>query len=244
MFAGSFAAGALGAMVGLVLGTLRLPLVVLLADTPSAAAGTNIAISAASAAAGAAGHVAAGRVSWRMVAWMGPPSVAGAAVGALLGHRVPEAALFVAISAVLAWNGLELILRPFRERAAADEGGGAAAAVGFGFAIGLLGGAIGVILGTLRMPVLLRALRLTAHRAVGTNLVVGAGLGIVGFAAHALRLEVEWGLLGAGLAGALPGGWIGARATGLLSETALRRAIGGALVVVAVAFLVQAVLRL
>ena len=39
-------------MLGLVLGTLRLPLIVAVAGSPLAAAGTNIAISAASAGAG------------------------------------------------------------------------------------------------------------------------------------------------------------------------------------------------
>jgi uncharacterized membrane protein YfcA len=154
---------------------------------------------------------------------------------------VPEGALLGAIAAVLAWNGVDLLVRPFRERPAADPR--ALPAVVFGFVIGLLGGAIGVILGTLRMPALLRAVGLSAHRAVGTNLVVGVALGLFGFAAHALRLEVEWDLLAAGLVGALPGGWLGARFTGRLSEGTLRRAIGVALLVIAAAFAVEAIVR-
>jgi uncharacterized membrane protein YfcA len=102
---------------------------------------------------------------------------------------------------------------------------------------------VGVILGTLRMPALLRSVGLTAHRAVGTNLVVGFALGVAGFAAHALRPEVEWDLLAAGLAGALPGAWLGARATGRFSDRALRRAIGVALIAVALAFAVEVVVR-
>jgi uncharacterized membrane protein YfcA len=95
----------------------------------------------------------------------------------------------------------------------------------------------------LRMPALLRSVGLDTRRAVGTNLVVGFFLGVAGFAAHALRLEVEWGLLAAGLAGALPGAWLGARVTGRISETQLRRAIGVALVAIAVAFAVEALVR-
>ncbi len=49
-FAGSFVAGYVGSMLGLVLGTLRLPLIVAISGNPLAAAGTNIAISAAAAA--------------------------------------------------------------------------------------------------------------------------------------------------------------------------------------------------
>jgi uncharacterized membrane protein YfcA len=115
-------------------------------------------------------------------------------------------------------------------------------AVVLGFAIGVIGGAIGVILGTLRMPALLRSVGLDARRAVGTNLVVGFLLGLFGFAAHALRLEVDWGLLAAGLAGAMPGAWLGARLTGRLGEQTLRRALGVALLAIAVAFAVEAAL--
>ena len=237
-FAASFVAGYLGSAVGLVLGTLRLPAILLLAGDASAAAGTNIAISAASAASGGLRHAREARVDWRIVAWMGPPSIAGAVAGALLGGSLPERLLFGGIAAVLAWNGVELVFRPVRERPRTEPR--IAPAVGFGFLIGLLGGALGVILGTLRMPALLGVVGMRAHSAVGTNLVVGFLLGLAGFAAHAAQLDVAWGLLAAGLAGVLPGAWLGARVTGLLSEEALRRAIGIALLAVAVALAAEA----
>jgi uncharacterized membrane protein YfcA len=61
-------AGYLGSMLGLVLGTLRLPLVLVVSGDAATAAGTNIAISAASAATGGIQHARAGRVDWRVVA--------------------------------------------------------------------------------------------------------------------------------------------------------------------------------
>ena len=220
------------------LGTLRLPAMLVAAGDPSAAAGTNIAISAAAAATGGYQHARAGRVDWRVVKWMAPASVAGAIIGALTGHLVPERALFAAISAVLLWSGVDLLVAPFRARPSPQPALWPAAISGF--AIGLIGGALGVILGTLRMPALLRAVGLDARRAVGTNLIVGFFLGVAGFAAHAFRLEVEWDLLAAGLLGALPGAWLGARVTGRISELQLRRAIGVALLVIAAAFAVEA----
>jgi uncharacterized membrane protein YfcA len=228
-------------VVGLVLGTLRLPAILLLSGDASSAAGTNIAISAAAAGSGGYGHARAGRVDWRVVAWMAPASVVGAVAGALLGHLVPTRALLAVIAVVLAWNGVDLLFNPVRGKPAAQPRLVSAAV--FGLGIGLIGGAVGVILGTLRMPALLRSVGLTAHRAVGTNLVVGFALGVAGFAAHALRLEVEWDLLAAGLAGALPGAWLGARATGRFSDLALRRAIGIALIAVALVFAVEVVVR-
>jgi uncharacterized protein len=110
------------------------------------------------------------------------------------------------------------------------------------FLIGVLGGAVGVILGTLRMPALVRSVGLDVRRAAGTNLVVGFLLGIAGFATHAAGEGVDWTVLGAGLAGAIPGGWLGARATGHVSEDVLRLALGGVLVLVGVVFAVQALL--
>ncbi len=236
-FAASFVVGYLGAAVGLVLGTLRLPAILLVSGSPSTAAGTNIAISAAAAASGGWEHARAGRVDRRVVAWMAPPSIVGAVVGGLLGHRVPETLLLGGVAAVLAWNGVDLLFRPFTAALVAEPRVWPAA--GFGLAIGVVGGALGVILGTLRVPALLRAVGLDMHRAVGTNLVVGFFLGVFGFAAHAARLEVEWGVLAAGLAGAIPGARLGARATGRLSEDALRRVLGGALLAIAAAFAVE-----
>ena len=239
VLAGSFAAGFLGAAVGLVLGSLRLPAVLLASGSPAAAAGTNIAVSAAAALTGGLTHARAGRVSWRIVAWMTPPSVAGAFVGGYFAHALPGNALLAAISVVLAWNGLDLL---FGLRAAPATRRPRLAATVSGALIGLLGGAVGLILGTLRMPALIRSVGLSAHTAVGTNLVVGFFLGAAGFTAHLVRLEIEWQVLAVSLAGAVPGAWLGARYSGRLPERTLRRLIGAALLAVAVAIGVTAAL--
>ncbi len=173
---------------------------------------------------------------------MAPPSVAGAVVGALLADNVPTRALYAAIAAVLVWSAVDLAFRPVTPAPRARLRLGRAA--GSGAAIGALGGAIGVVLGTLRMPALIRAVGLDMRRAAGTNLVVGFMLGLGGFAAHAAALQVEWGLLAAGLAGAVPGAWLGARLTGVAPERTLRLALAAALAAVGVAFAVEAVLGL
>lgn len=224
--------------MGLVLGSLRLPALLLASGSPAAAAGANIAVSAAAALSGGIAHARAGRVDWRIVAWMAPPSVAGAFLGGYFGGLVPTDVLLLGVAVVLAVNGVDL-LRGGRTRTKAARRPRAFAAVA-GLVIGAVGGAVGLILGTLRLPALLRGVGMTPHRAAGTNLAVGFFLGVAGFAGHLARLEIEWVLLAAGLAGALPGAWLGARASGGLSPDALRRAIGLALVVVAAAIAVEA----
>ena len=222
------------------LGTLRLPLILLLASSPSSAAGTNIGISAASAAAGSVRHAREGRVSWPVVWWMLPPSIAGAFLGGYFGGDLPETALLAVAAGILAFNGVDLLVRPFHAKPRTRLR--VAPAVVGGLGVGALGGAIGVILGTMRMPVLLRGVGMTAAKAVGTNLVVGFAVGAVGLAAHAARLEVEWELLAVCAPAAVVGGWLGARVTGRLSELFIRRALGVALVAIAAALAVEAAL--
>jgi uncharacterized protein len=237
--AGSFVAGFLGSVVGLVLGSLRLPAVLLASGSTAAAAGTNIAVSAVAALTGGLVHARAGRVSWRIVAWMAPPSIVGAFIGGYVAHALPGRLLLAAIAIVLAWNGLDLLLQL---RAAPESRRPRFAAALSGGLIGLLGGAVGLILGTLRLPALIRSVGLPAHTAVGSNLVVGFLLGVAGFAGHLLRSEVEWAVLAFSLAGAIPGAWLGARYTGKLDEVALKRLIGVALLAVAGAIAVTAAL--
>jgi uncharacterized protein len=227
-------------MLGLVLGTLRLPLMVLATGNPLSAAGTNIGVSAAAAGSGAIRHAREGRVDWRVVAWTAPPSVVGAVAGALVADDVSESLLYGVIAVVLVWSGADLALRPIKPRPRKDLRLGRGA--GLSFLVGVVGGAVGVILGTLRMPALIRSVGLDVRRAAGTNLVVGFALGLAAFAVHAGAGRVDWEVLAAGLAGAIPGGWLGARATGRVSEDILRLALGVVLVAVGVAFAVQALL--
>ena len=99
-----------------------------------------------------------------------------------------------------------------------------------GALIGLLGGLVGLILGTLRMPALLRNVGETAQRAVGTNLAVGVCVGVAGVIGHAPE-GVDWDLLALGRRRLGPGAVLGARLTGRLSTEQLLRAIGALLVV-------------
>ena len=219
------------------LGSLRLPALLVAASSPAAAAGANIAVSTSAALTAGVTHARAGRVNWTIAAWMTPPSVAAAFLGGYFGGLVPERVLLAAIAVLLAWNGAQLLLELRTPR---RVGRPRLAAVLTGAAIGLIGGAVGLILGTLRMPALLGSIGLDAHRAVGTNLFVGFFLGLAGFAGHAARLEVDWTLLIVCVCATVPAAWIGARIAGRLSERALRRWIGAALLTVSVAIAVVA----
>ena len=256
-----FTVAVAGGAVGLVLGNIRLPAVLLVASSPAAGAGANIGISGAAAFAAAAAHIRAGRINWRLFAWMAPPSMAGALVGGLVSGAIPDTALLIVIGMTLVYFGVDILRKEARDakRRATAAGeppstGGEArstdgeapaehvdirAAVVSGALIGLLGGLVGLILGALRMPALLRWVGEVPHKAVGTNLAVGFWVGVAGVAGH-LPGGVDWTALGAGAAASVPGALLGARLTGRMNERQLLRAIGAVLVVAGAATAVQA----
>jgi uncharacterized membrane protein YfcA len=224
-----------GGAVGLVLGNIRLPVIILAASNPAAGAGANIGISGAAALTAALAHIRAGRIDWRLVAWLTPPSMAGAVVGGYLSGKVAKNAFLVTIGVVLLLMAVDLLRRrpPAEPRRMTP-----AETVLIGGGIGLLGGFVGLILGSLRLPALLRAGEPLA-KAIGTNVTVGFFVGGAGVVGH-LPGGVDWTLLAVGSAASVPGALLGSRLTGRLPEAQLKRAIAAILVVAAIAMFVQA----
>jgi uncharacterized membrane protein YfcA len=215
-----------------------LPVLVLAASSPAAGAGANIGVSALAALAAAVVHIRAGRIDWRLFAWMTPPSVVGAVAGGLLSGAIPGDALLLAIGITLLVFGVDL-LRPRQQPSERAAAASPKAAVVTGAAIGVLGGFVGLILGALRIGALLRFVGADSFRAVGTNVAVGFCLGVAGVLGH-LAGGVDWTLLGIGAAASVPGSLLGARLTGRLNEQQLLRAVGLILLVAGGAMIAQA----
>jgi uncharacterized protein len=228
-----------GGLVGLVLGNIRLPALLFVASAPAAAAGANIGISGVAAATASIAHLRAGRINWGLVGWMMPPSVAGAVAGGIASSYVPANALRIVIGAALLLFGFDL-LRPRRGRAPRVRPGEVdiPAAVLSAAIIGVLGGLIGLILGSLRMPALLRWVGERPERVIGTNFVVGIAVGAAGLVGH-LPGGIDWALFAVGSSASIPGALLGSRLTGRLSQHALLRAVGIVLLCAGTAAILQ-----
>jgi uncharacterized membrane protein YfcA len=240
----SFAVSFLGGIVGLVLGNLRLPVIVLVGTSATAAAGANVAISGAAASAAAYAHWKGGRLSWRLFAWMAPTSLLGAVIGGLVAGALPDRVLLGAISLVVLYGAVE-VARYRRPRGAGpvavpDRRDLLLHAALIGFGVGLLGGLVGLILGSLRLPALVKYAGVSPYAAVGTNAAVGAIVGVGGLIGH-LPGGIDWGILAVGAAAAVPAAYLGARFTGHLDEDQLLRAIAAVLVISGSAMAVQAI---
>ena len=91
----SFLVGVLGGFVGLALGTMRLPALLLLGLPPAPAAGTNILVSTLSALVRGYRQILEKLVNWPIVAWMGIPAVVGSFIGEFLARPLlPKVCLY------------------------------------------------------------------------------------------------------------------------------------------------------
>ncbi len=248
----SFAVALAGGVAGLVLGNLRLPLVLQFSTSASAGAGANVAISAASALTASIAHWRGGRIEWRLFWLMAPPSLLGGIAGGLISGLLPQQLLLALIAVVVLYGAIE-VGRRARHIAPDAEGstrsqsfphGGKKydrnVAIAIAFAVGVLGGLVGLILGTLRLPAMVRWLGTAPKAAVGTNAATGVVVGIGGLIGH-LAGGVDWNLLAAGCAGAVPGAYLGAHLTGRLDDQALLKTIAAILVVAGISLGIQAV---
>ena len=249
----SFGVGLLGGFVGLALGTMRLPAMLLIGMAAPIAGGTNILVSSLASLTGAIRHFREGRVDMRVVLFMGVPAFVGAFAGGFLSDVVDSRWLVFGAGALVGWQGIEFFIMARNRRRSEAEGGdqhlfGAdlvgspgvftrnriAAEAGIGLGVGLLGGAVGLILGSIRLPALIRILKIDPRIAAGTNLFIGFFLGALGFVGHAVQGEVDYPLLACMGATAMIGSYLGAKYTGRASLNSLITTMGAVLVVVGV----------
>ncbi len=247
----SFAVGILGGFVGLALGTIRLPAMLLLGMAAPIAGGTNILVSGLASLTGAIRHLREGRVNLRIVLVMGVPAFIGAFIGGFLSDDAPTGVLMLLAGLLVFWQGVEfLIMAQERRREggtdtnlfggelSGSEGTFTAprmsAEAGIGLGVGLLGGAVGLILGSIRLPALIRILRVDPRIAAGTNLFIGMLIGAFGWVGHVLEGEVDYVLLVPMGAAAMIGSYYGAKLTGRVRLVNLILAMGLVLLVVGI----------
>ena len=239
--------GVLGGFVGLALGTMRLPALLLIGIPAPSAAGVNIMVSSLSALTGSIRHLREGRVNLRIVLVMGVPAFVGAFIGGFGSGWAPEALLVFLAGLLVFWQGVEFLVRvsPLGGRpglggehpgdeVATFTGSRMALQAGVGLAVGLLGGAVGLILGSIRLPALIRILRVDPRIAAGTNLFIGFVMGSVGWIGHLAQGHVNYPLLAMMAASAMVGSYYGAKLTGRVSLDKLIGVTGVVLLVVGV----------
>jgi len=243
----SLIVGIVGGIVGIALGVVRLPVMTAVGVDPLIAASTNLFVSVLGSIAGSWPAILQNRIVFRVVLVIGIPAIAGSFVGGLYADIVSRTVLLTIVALLLLWSSLMLILRAtseIRNRVSSTEELDPKAGRGelnprtvtresfVGFVIGVIGGAVGLALGVLRMPALIHVLKMKPSLAAGTNLALTILVGSSGFTGHLLRGRVDWIMVTAIGIPAMIGMFAGSRMGGNVDPAKLRLVVGVVLLAV------------
>ncbi len=237
----SLLVGIVGGIVGIALGVVRLPVMTAVGLDPLMAASTNLFVSVLGSVAGSWPAILQNRIVFRVVIVIGIPAIAGSFVGGLYADLVSRKILLLIVAVLLLWSSLMMIVRAvaeLRNRSSSDEDGDPRSGRGdlnsktvvresvLGFVIGLMGGAVGLALGVLRMPALVHVLKMKPSLAAGTNLALTILVGTSGFTGHLISGRVDWLLVSVIGIPAMIGMFAGSRMTGTVDAVKLRLVLG------------------
>ena len=237
----SLLVGIVGGIVGIALGVVRLPVMTAVGLDPLMAASTNLFVSVLGSVAGSWPAILQNRIVFRVVIVIGIPAIAGSFVGGLYADLVSRMVLLLIVAVLLLWSSLMMIVRAvaeLRNRSSSDEDGDPRSGRGdlnsktvvresvLGFVIGLMGGAVGLALGVLRMPALVHVLKMKPSLAAGTNLALTILVGTSGFTGHLISGRVDWLLVSVIGIPAMIGMFAGSRMTGTVDAVKLRLVLG------------------
>ena len=242
----SLIVGVVGGIVGIALGVVRLPVLTAVGIDPLIAASTNLLVSVLGAVAGSWPAILQNRIVFRVVVVIGIPAVIGSFLGGLYADLVDRVYLLTIVALLLVWSSVAMIIRAraeLRDRTATGQddpnaGRGdlnprtVARESVLGFGIGVIGGAVGLALGVLRMPALVHVLKMKPTLAAGTNLALTILVGMSGFSGHLISGRVDWLLVSAIGLPAMIGMFAGSRMGGDVDPTKLRLGVGVVLLAV------------
>jgi uncharacterized protein len=101
-----------------------------------------------------------------------------------------------------------------------------------GFGIGFVGGLVGLIAGSIRLPAMISVLKMETKVAVGTNLAASSFTGLFSLIGHLMNGNVNFLILITMGPAAMIGGYMGAKYTNRFSEGSLKLIIGIVLIVI------------
>lgn len=238
------AAGVLSGLFGVGGGIVTTPAVQhLLGAAPIEAVATPLPIIFPTSVVGAYTYARAGEVDVRAAVWAAPPGLVGTVGGAALTEIVDPHVLLLITAALLGWTAIQVI------RGRVVGRGEETAAPGWvlgavGLAAGFVSGLLGLGGGIVMVPAFATLLGMPLKRALGTSLLCISAFVVPGTITHLLLGHIDWAIFLVVSIGVIPGARIGARIALGARERALRNAVGGFLLCVALAYAISEVSEL
>ena len=191
-------------------------------------------------------HLRQNNVNTRIFLIMAITGAVGAFCGSLLTTYIPVALLLSFVGIIVSYESVVLIRGKSQIRIESDTKDESMSKNKtlliesiIGIAIGFLGGLVGLVLGSIRLPTMISVLKMKPSVAIGTNLATSSVMGISGLIGHLVNNEIDFLILVVMGFAAMVGGYIGASYTHRFSERNLKRIIGIVLIVVAITMFIR-----
>jgi uncharacterized membrane protein YfcA len=191
-------------------------------------------------------HLRQKKINTRIFFVMAITGAVGAFCGSLLTTYVPVALLLSFIGIIVSYESVVLIRGKSKIRNESNTKNESMSKNKIlliesiiGFAICFVGGLVGLVLGSIRLPTMISVLKMKPSVAIGTNLATSSVMGISGLIGHLVNNEVDFLILIVMGFVAMIGGYIGASFTHRFSKRNLKRIIGIVLIVVAITMFIR-----
>lgn len=259
-------------MVGLVLGVIRLPFILSTGLSLPESVGTNIGISTLGAITAAIQHIRNKNISFTIFIIMAITGSIGAFIGALLTKNVPINLLLIMVGIIISFESFILLKEkdnrnnkinnnknknndikiipennPILDQKSIKQNNSyynIFLQSIISFFIGILGGLVGLVLGSIRLPAMIKILKTEPKIAVGTNMLISSTIGMFGFIGHLISYEMNFLYLIILGPSAMIGGFLGARYTNHLRPSILKKLIGIILGIVSVTIFLSQFIQL
>jgi uncharacterized membrane protein YfcA len=185
---------------------------------------------------GASTYWRAGEVDVRAAAWMAPAGLGGAVAGALLTEVVDTRILLLLTASLLGYQSVSILRGSSMTTRPTHHDPSAPLFVAIGFIAGFVSGLLGIGGGIVMVPLLAGWLGMPLKRVLGTSLLTIPALVIPGTAVHAALGNIDWAVFVFVAIGAVPGARLGATVALGTAERTLRVAVGGFMLVLALAY--------
>ena len=176
----------------------------------------------------------------------------GAFIGAFLTKQTPLVILLCIITVIVSYEAIDLFMKSRKAAKISKNSTNSSeeiihnessinsnvfAEIAIGFGVGLLGGMVGLVLGSIRMSAMITILKLPVHIAVGTNLASSSIMGAIGVTAHLINNNIDYAILILIGPSAMLGAFLGAKFTNRVKESNLKLIISIVLILVAITLL-------
>jgi hypothetical protein len=259
----------IGGIVGLVLGVIRLPFILSTGLSITESVGTNLGVSTLGAITAAIQHIRNRNISFTIFIIMALTGAIGAFIGASLTKNVPINFFLILIGLIISYESFILLkdnINTKRDNKINNKNNKDKEKTEnrlnlkqksikqknpyydifvqsiIGFFVGLLGGLVGLVLGSIRLPAMIKILKTEPKIAVGTNMLISSVMGMSGFIGHLINSEINFLYLIVLGPSAMIGGFLGAKYTNRLSPSTLKKLIGIVLAIVAVVIFISPII--